>query len=244
MRRPRLAVLNASHGDTNTKRNFRRELDADLAEFEVTEGDLPPVDGAAAASRYDGVVVTGSRASVYWEEAWIPPTREWVRDAAESGLPCLGVCWGHQLLADALGGTVEPMGEYEIGYRTVERVGDSVLLEGLDDAFTAFTTHSDAVTELPPGAEPIAENDYSVHGFRLGTAFGVQFHPEYDPETAEEVTRGKEGQLSPERIESVVEGITPEAYDAACEAKALFDNFLSVVERQCREGTVDAASAD
>ena len=54
----RIALLNASHNDPNTTRNFRRELDADLSEFSVTDGDLP--DGYG----FDAVVVTGSRASV------------------------------------------------------------------------------------------------------------------------------------------------------------------------------------
>ena len=59
-----------------------------------------------------------------------------------------------------------------------------MLLSGLPERFTAFTTHSDEVAQLPPGATLIAENDYSVQGFRTGDVFCVQFHPEYDRETA------------------------------------------------------------
>jgi GMP synthase (glutamine-hydrolysing) len=221
---PRLAVLNASHGHDATRRTFRRELDATLAEFDVTSGDLP------AHVEFDGVVVTGSRASVYWDEDWIPRTRSWVQEAIEAGCPCLGICWGHQLLADALGGRVEDMGEYEIGYRTVEHTGDSRLFDGIDREFTAFTTHSDEVTELPPGATRLAENDYSIHGFRKGNCYGVQFHPDSDMETAREVTRNKDDQLSEERIESVLDGVHEDKYRAACEAKQVFDNFLAIVE--------------
>jgi GMP synthase (glutamine-hydrolysing) len=224
MERPRFALLDASHGATHTRRNFRRELDATLAEFDVTDGALPETYD------YDGVVITGSRASVYWDEPWIRSLLEWVEGAADRNLPMLGVCYGHQVLAEALGGRVEDMGEYEIGYRTVEHRGGE-LFAGIDDSFTVFTTHSDAVVELPPGAELLAENEYGVHAFRAGHAWGVQFHPEYDPGTAEEVTRGKDDQLSTERIESVVSGITPEAYDAACEAKQLFENFVDYARR-------------
>lgn len=232
MTRLRLALLNAAEGDegiTATNRNFRRELDADLAEFVVSRGQLPP------DFDFDGVVVTGSAASAYWDEEWIQESCEWVREAHEKGLPILGICFGHQLLAAALGGSVEDMDGYEIGYRDVEH-DDSPLFEGINDQFTVFTTHGDAVTELPEDADLIAENDYGIHGFQVGHAFGVQFHPEYDMPTATRVTQTKEF-LGEERIEQVLSGITDENYASACESKQLFQNFTDYV-REVRQ--VDA----
>ncbi|GGL29797.1 hypothetical protein GCM10009037_11920 [Halarchaeum grantii] len=221
MERLRIALLNAAHDPADTARNFRREVDGDLVEFHVAGGELPE------GYDFDAVVVTGSRASVYWdEEEWIAPTREWVASAHERGLPILGVCFGHQLVAAALGGTVEGMDEYEIGYREVTHDGSDRLFDGVDSEFTVFTTHSDAVTELPPNAELLAENDYGIHAFRRGNAYGVQFHPEYDTETAERVTVRKDD-LAEERKAAVLDGITAENYDAACEAKRLFDNFCA-----------------
>jgi GMP synthase (glutamine-hydrolysing) len=238
MNRPRVALLNAAHDGDHTRRNFRRELDADLAEFQVTEGELP------ADFRFDAAVVTGSRASVYWEEPWIGDLKEWVGAAVETGMPFLGVCYGHQLLASVLGGRVEDMGEYEIGYRTVEQDGENALLAGVDEEFTVFTTHSDRVVEAPPGAEVFARNDYGIHGFRLGNVFTVQFHPEYDAETAETVTRGKDDQLDDETMERVLAGIDEENYAAACEAKRLFDNFLAFVRDHDRAGAGGVAADD
>jgi GMP synthase (glutamine-hydrolysing) len=226
MEKPRIALLNAAHAAADTSRNFRRELDADVVEFHCPSGEVPE------SFAFDGCVVTGSRASVYWDEPWIGRLKEWVGEAVAAGLPFLGVCYGHQLLANVLGGRVEDMGEYEIGYRTVHQDGDNRLLDGIDDDFTAFTTHSDRVTEAPPGATVFARNDYGIHGFRKGRVFAVQFHPEYDAETARTVTAGKDEQLDDERIEAVLEGITPANYRAACEAKQLFDNFLSFVESE------------
>ena len=219
--RPRIALLDASHGDPNTPRNFRRELDADLTVFAASEGRLPDTYD------FDALVVSGSRSSVYDDEAWIDATRTWVRGAIDRGLPALGICWGHQLLADALGGTVEPMDEYELGYRTVEHAGDDIF-EGVPESFTVFTTHSDAVTELPEGADRIAENDYGIHGFRHGRVWGLQSHPEYDPETAESVVRGKD-HLDDERIESVCADITEERYEEATAATEVFENFRRAV---------------
>jgi GMP synthase (glutamine-hydrolysing) len=121
------------------------------------------------------------------------------------------------------------MGEYEIGYRTVEQDGENRLLEGIEEDMTVFTTHSDHVVKEPPGATVFAKNDYGIHGFRKGRVFAVQFHPEYDKATAEEIARGKD-ELPDERIETVLEGINAENYAAACEVKQLFDNFRSFVE--------------
>lgn len=235
MTRPRLALLNAAHDGGPTTRNFRRELAADLVEFDATAGELP------AHTAFDGVVITGSRSSVYWDEDWIRATKRWTREAVDAGLPALGVCWGHQLLADVLGGTVEDMGEYEIGYRTVSHHGGS-LFDGVDEAFLVFTTHSDAVTELPPGADLLAENDYGVHGFRAGDVFGVQFHPEYDQATARRVTEGKD--LPDERMQRVLEGITGENYLRAAEAKQVFDNFVGYAAERMAAGESPAAADD
>ena len=219
----RIALLNASYDDSNTARNFRRELDGDLSVYSAVDRELP------TSYEFDAMVVTGSRASVYEEEPWIADARDWVAGALDRGLPALGICWGHQLLADVLGGTVEPMGEYELGYRTVRHTGDDVF-EGVPETFTVFTTHSDAVTDLPPGADRIAENEYGIQGFRHGNVYGLQSHPEYDPRTAETVARGKD--LPEERIESVCAGITESAYDEATAAKRVFDNFCRLAGRR------------
>jgi len=232
----RIALLNAAHDGEDNRRNFRRELDADLVEFDVTERELPE------HFAFDACLVTGSRASVYWDEPWIADLEAWVDDAVDEGLPFLGVCFGHQLLAHALGGTVESMGEYEIGYRTVEHDGANALLAGIDEEFTVFTTHSDHVAELPPGATQFAENDYGVHGFRKDDVFAVQFHPEYDTDTAEMVTSGKD--LPDERIKRVISGINSENYRAACEAKQLFDNFTDCVRTRHASGRQAVASDD
>jgi GMP synthase (glutamine-hydrolysing) len=139
MSRLRIALLNAAHDGDHTRRNFRREVDADLVEYHVTEGELPETFA------FDACIVTGSRASVYWEEPWIEDLKQYVSAAIDHGLPFLGVCYGHQLLADVLGGRVEGMGEYEIGYRTVEHDGENTLLAGVDEELTVCKTHPDCV---------------------------------------------------------------------------------------------------
>jgi GMP synthase (glutamine-hydrolysing) len=224
MSRLRLALLDASHGADHTPRNFRRELDADIVEYDVNGRDLP------TDADLDGAVITGSRSSVYWDDPWIDDLLDWTARAAARDLPILGVCYGHQVLAQALGGRVDPMDDTEIGYREIRQVRGGALFASLDDPFVAFETHSDRVVELPPGATLLAENDRGVQAFRHGDRWGVQFHPEYDRSSAETVTRGKD--LPEERIQSVLDGIDADSYAAACRTKRLFDNFTARVRRR------------
>ncbi|WP_281194761.1 type 1 glutamine amidotransferase [Halorubrum sp. F4] len=237
MSRLRFALLNAAHDGEHTRRNFRRELDADLVEFDATDAHLPD------HTDFDGVVITGSRSSVYWDEPWIPKLVDYVAEAADDGVPILGVCYGHQVLAEALGGRVAGMDGFEIGYNTVRHRGDD-LFEDVPESFTVFTTHGDAVVDLPPGATLLAENEHGVHAFREGHCWGVQFHPEYDVETARDVADGKRDSLGDARVDDVLAGITPDAFEAACEAKSIFDNFVAYAQDVKRDRKVTAAADD
>jgi GMP synthase (glutamine-hydrolysing) len=218
------ALLNASHEKEPALRNFQRELDGGVTNFEVRTGELPDID------RFDAAIITGSPSSVRDDDPWIDELEEWVEKAIDRRMPILGVCFGQQLLADVLGGEVEYQGMYEIGYHMIRHVPDARLFDGIDEWFVAFTAHSDEVTDLPPGAEPIAENNFSVHGFRKEHVFGVQFHPAFDMETAETVLEYKD---VPERqIGHVLDEITEDNYNTAREATQLFDNFCEYVHEE------------
>ena len=229
-----IAIVDASIGETPAERNLTRELDAPdvtATTYAASEGRFPPA-AAGDAWRYDGVVISGSQTSVYDDESWIHELTAWARGAHRADVPMLGICWGHQFLAQALGGRVVDTGAYELGYRTIRRVGDDPLFADVPASFTAFETHSDRVAELPSGAVELARNDNGLQAFRLGSTYGVQFHPEYDRETAEHVTRRKD--LPDERIQAVLDGITAEAAEAAKESTVVFENFKAIVEnRRC-----------
>lgn len=231
----RVAVLDVSNGDDDSKRNFRRELDAEVRVFDANEGNLP-----SDHARYDAAVVTGSRSSVYDDEAWISELKSWVDDALDDDLPVLGVCFGMELLADVLGGELGARDEWEFGYHMIHRTADSLLFDGVDEWFVAFTAHHDEVAELPPDATRLAENNHSVQAFRRDTAFGVQFHPEFDLETARSVM--EIWGMPDERERHVLEEVTAENYADATQAKRLFDNFLEYA-RHVRSRSRSAAEA-
>lgn len=147
------------------------------------EGEALPVPAELA-----GAVLTGSWAMVTDREPWSERTAQWLREAMSVGLPLLGICYGHQLMAHALGGRVDynPRGR-EIGQQRIELTPDAKhdhLLVGLPARFTANLTHVQSVLVPPPGATVLGRSSHDPHQIlRYGPhALSVQFHPEFSPE--------------------------------------------------------------
>jgi len=138
-----------------------------------------------ALSDYDGVLITGSHSMVSDHEAWSDALLPAIREMAERQLPVLGICYGHQLIAEALGGSAgyHPEGA-EIGTCPVQltEAGQAdPLLGTLPVTFNAHLTHSQSALTLPDNAVLLACNDYEPHqAFRVNNnIWGVQFHPEF-----------------------------------------------------------------
>ena len=147
----------------------------------VDQGEiLPEPDG------FSGVVVTGSPSMVTERLAWSEGTAEWLGRAVPTDIPILGICYGHQLLAHALGGLVapDPSGREigTVGVHLDASAGDDPLFVDFPPVFEAQATHQESVVDLPPGAVELARTAHPAnHAFRVGAcAWGVQFHPEFD----------------------------------------------------------------
>jgi len=138
-----------------------------------------PLDASA-------LVVTGSSAHVPDREPWVLEGEQFLREVVARGVPTLGVCFGHQMLGQGLGGRCvrNPRGR-EIGTLRIERLAGAAsdpLFGDVAEVFEANVTHLDTVSELPPGAVPLARTaQEDHHAVRFGeTCWGVQFHPEID----------------------------------------------------------------
>lgn len=124
---------------------------------------------------YDVIVPLGARWSAYDQRLpWIDAEMDLVRTALAAGTGVLGVCFGAQLLARALGGGVNRTPEPELGWHDVATDEPDLVPDG-----PWFQWHFDRIT-MPPGAVEVAHNARAVQAFRLGRALGVQFHPELD----------------------------------------------------------------
>ena len=187
-----------SHGDFEDLIIPKAGLDSTNVEvLDVRTADsLPP------ATEFDAVFVTGSAHAVHDREPFVERALDWLRDAAYENVPTLGICFGHQLMATALGGKsdVNPRGR-EIGMRLVERLEDDPLFEGLPGLLHVYSTHMDAVLESPPGTTVLARNDNSdiqalSYGGRLRS---VQWHPEFDAEIIQTYLRDRREAIDAER---------------------------------------------
>lgn len=133
-------------------------------------------------------IITGSWSMVTDREPWSERTAAWIREAMAADLPLLGVCYGHQLMADALGGTVDfhPAGR-EIGMREITLAPEAAadpLLGALPRTLSANLTHEQSVLHPPAGATVLGRSDHDPYQIlRYGPhAWSVQFHPEFTPE--------------------------------------------------------------
>ena len=127
------------------------------------------------ADDYDVIVPLGAPWGA-WDDAcignWLTPEVAWIRDAAMSGKPILGICFGGQLLARALGGSVAPAPKSEVGWTAIMSDDESIVSRG-----PWFQFHYDR-WQVPPGAVEIARNPVASQAFTFKNSLAVQFHPE------------------------------------------------------------------
>ena len=167
-------------------RSFLAEDGHSWDAVELDEGETPP-----PLDNYDALWVMGGPMDVWQEEAypWLREEKALIREAVEDkGLPFLGLCLGHQLLAEALGGKVGLSGKPEIGVmdvRLTEEGADGIWMDGLPETLTCLQWHSAEVTELPAGAQILAESpDCAVQAMKWGPrACSAQFHVEIEADT-------------------------------------------------------------
>ncbi|AKT38314.1 glutamine amidotransferase [Chondromyces crocatus] len=161
----------------------------------------------------DAFLLTGSPANVPDRDPWIVRTEGWLRDLVGSGVPVFGICFGHQILAHALGGECvrNPKGR-EFGTVFVDQRQDEPLFAGVPRRFQANVTHVDTVGRLPPGAVSLARSEQDEHqAIRFTpTCYGVQYHPEIDAEIMRGYIEGRRETLDAERfdVEALLDGVT------------------------------------
>jgi len=162
----------------------------DYATFDVQAGQLPE-----RAEDYPAYVITGSSAGVYDPLPWIDPLKDFLVQA-KGRAALVGVCFGHQIMAEAFGGKVikSPKG-WGMGLHRYEvREGQPWMEPAPSLAVPA--SHQDQVVELPPGARVVAANDFTPFGMLAygdQPAISVQLHPEFEPAYAKALIENRRG---------------------------------------------------
>ena len=224
--------LKAARGDFETwiSAGFGKDSRISIVVADVASGEpLPP------ATRFAGVVITGSHAMVTDQADWAERTATWLAKAVRASVPTLGICFGHQLLAYALGGRVaaNPNG-LEVGTVVVtpNTFGDhDLLLGGFQGPFKAHMCHRQSVIELPRGAVPLASTRREPFAaFSINRcAWGVQFHPEFDGRIAKAYALHAVCELTEQGQD--VEQILSSCMDTGS-GREIFRRFLTVVSER------------
>lgn len=224
-----------------------------MEQANVHEGDEPP-----DPAHFSAVLVTGSASMVSHREDWSERTGRWLKGAVHAGMPVLGVCFGHQLLAHALGGEVGPNPKgRQIGTLTIEMLPaatSDALMCRLPGTLQVQTTHVESVQKLPPGAVRLATSPRDKnHAFRFGPrAWGVQFHPEFGADIMSGYIRARSEVIQAEGIdpEALISDVseTPDAHGLLGRFAALvggvlqndYDGFSSSWRRQPSAAIMDS----
>ena len=205
--------------------NFEQYLDRSECEScLIVHGQRPKKPIAS----YSGVVITGSAASVTDRLPWVDDLQALILNAIRLDIPVLGVCFGHQLLADALGGTVQKASIPEVGTVQIDLIKDSVITAGLPKRFSCFVSHEDEVVSVGDMCEVFARSEQcAVQAFRHRTAaaWGIQFHPEM-PESERLELLNYRAKRHPE-LELDVEKQYAQRVEQSELAQTIFGHFLA-----------------
>jgi GMP synthase (glutamine-hydrolysing) len=183
-----------------------------------------------------GAVITGSHAMVTDRESWSEYTGRWIAQAVKTRIPILGICYGHQLIGQALGGVVNknPSGG-EFGTKKIylnESAKNDALFHGLSQEIKGYMTHFQSVTTLPPGAVVLAATQDEKHAAFVIPPFtyGFQFHPEFNGEIVKTyIQKYKMDMLSSEeRVEE------KDRHEADLTGDVLLQRFGQLVMQQDR----------
>ncbi len=150
----------------------------DYDAFSVVRGEMP-----ASIEQCDGWLITGSRHGVYDDLGWMPALGEFIRDLAAAKKPLIGVCFGHQIVADALGGKVVKSDKgWGVGLHHYRIDAPQDWMREVPESVGLYAFHQDQIVELPPDAQVFSSSEFCPYA---GLAYGdsiisVQAHPEFE----------------------------------------------------------------
>jgi GMP synthase-like glutamine amidotransferase len=218
--RPEFLGISGDYDDM-FRRLFADHEEVEVVVYDAIGGELP-----ADPAECDAWMTTGSRHSVNDEEPWIRDLEDFVRETQTAEVPFIGICFGHQLIAKALGGSVVKSERgWGVGLKEVEVKEDL----GLGSSYRVLTSHQDQVETLPPGGEILGWNEHCpVSMLGVGpTILGIQGHPEFEAAYSSTLMESRRGHLiSDETVDAGIASLEEEP-----ESGRLAEWILRFVER-------------
>jgi len=166
----------------------------------------PPAEGLEA------VLITGSPFGVYDSPPWIEPLRQFIREARDRRLPMVGICFGHQIIADSLGGAVRKSEKgWGVGRHTYSIIEQAPWMRDAGDSFSLVASHQDQVIVPPPGARTLARSAHTDHAMLSWTdapVLTLQGHPEFSDSFAAALYNARRGAaLSDDMTDAAIESL-------------------------------------
>jgi GMP synthase-like glutamine amidotransferase len=188
-----------NHPDGSYPEMFRRILPGfEFVDYYVCDGKFP-----AGPFECDGWIISGSRLSVYDDVHWILQLKKFTREVAESGNPCIGVCFGHQMIGAALGGVVTKVETgWSLGVHQFEILGQEPWMKPALPTASLLMSCQDQVVKLPPHTKLIAKASNIPNGmFLVGkNMLGIQGHPEFSVDFEHKLMLANAHLLTPELL--------------------------------------------
>lgn len=212
--------------------------DLEIIPFEVVSGIFP--DSPIVC---DAWLVTGSKFGVYDDEPWIEPLKDFLCDVRDAGKPMIGVCFGHQIMAEAFGGRAEKSTKgWGCGVHEYQFVEKPSWLEMDGSSFTMHAMHQDQVTNLPDDAVVLASSSFCPKAIlaygdaELPYAVSIQPHPEFSSALGEALVELRRGTHIPETVANTALMTFGDAVSGVCFAKSCIRYLEARVSANDREG--------
>ena len=231
-----ILVLDAYLDERGGAHNFERLL-GKRAHVSVRTAFAPLPTSAAD---FGGVLISGSAASVLEPPAWLAPMRALLEDALREHVPVLGICFGHQVLAEAAFGVgaVRRAPNSELGWVEIARTGADPLLDVLPERLVCFSSHHDEVVENLEAMHVLARSERcAVQAYRVGDApaWGVQFHPEMERAEADALVRS--GLAAHVELDQDADAVLAAAVGTGELGRRLVERFLELANQPKRPVT-------
>jgi GMP synthase-like glutamine amidotransferase len=223
---PTLKALIIQHEEPTPPGLLGEWLDQQNAEVEILRIDLE--EKVPDARDYQLIASLGSEFAAFDDSVpFVHRESELIRQAAAHEVPVLGLCFGGQLMARALGGTSFRSGRSEIGWLPVRTKDPDLIPEG-----PWFQWHFDSFT-LPPGAKLLADTEVGPQAYVIGRSLGLQFHPEVTPEIMDSWVRAYRHELDGDGVDpdALLEETKRQAPSVRLRTMQLFNSFLENIAR-------------